>query len=146
MTVTMRLTLEIGLPPAKLYPNRSKGHYWTWNYNEKTAYQQEVKLVAKSAMRSLWATFRQGDPGFPWPRVRISYTRYWPKGQRRPDSDNWHTAMKPALDILTARHKEGVGLVVDDGPGYVELGPIEDNRLAIRHYHGHVIVTVERLG
>ncbi len=41
--------------------------------------------------------------------------------ESRGDADGWTGALKPWADSLTARHKAGVGLIVDDGPGVVRM-------------------------
>lgn len=49
--------------------------------------------------------------------LALRWTLYVPEW--RGDASGWASALKPWEDVLTVRHKQGIGAIRDDGPGVV---------------------------
>ena len=135
----MRFAVEVSLPPVELTPNRRnrRGGFWAATHAQKT-WQSEVVLSALAALGQ-----RYYVDGMPWKQSRISLEVWWPARQRRWDNDALIAAMKPGIDVLTAGHKDGVGIIVDDGPDNLTWSTIVHHRLLVP-YGGKVVIGIEK--
>ena len=110
---TGTLTIELPfLPPRALSPN-ARGH-WSKRYK-----------AGKELGESVWVRAREVAPPEPWERVTIRYKVFW--CGKVPDPDNFIASMKPALDGIVR-----AGVIVDDGPEYVTILPVTNERVAHR--------------
>lgn len=127
------LLIEFSIPVATKLPNRTQGQHWTAG----VAYRKALLPLVVEALKP-WVSHA------PMERARVTITR---RSVRLPDADNCTASVKPLIDLLLARtktHPHSLGVLVDDGPGQIELTVLAE---WVRHLDQQAThVRIERLG